>query len=336
MSIVERALQKLQATGARPPKSDSVPLRSAPVVGRVVEAEPRRSGPPEASPGPAAGRRRELVGNRGKTVRIDYDALRQSGLLPPEHQQREIALQYRNMKRPLIRHAFQQPPSGVESRRASQRLIMVTSALPGEGKTFTSINLALSLAMEQDHSVLLVDGDVAKPHVSHTFGVAEQPGLLDLLNQRETDVEPVVLPTDVPGLSILPVGGRSEAATEMLASARMREIIRQLEALDPQGLVVVDSPPILITSEARVLASLFGQVVLVVRAASTPQQAVTEAIEIIGEGPWIGLVLNQASHEGPASGYGYYYRYGYGYGEDPAGAAKVAGTGAATSGATTT
>jgi protein-tyrosine kinase len=293
MSIVEKALKKLQSAGA--------PKPAAPAARMAPSAEP--------APVPAAAvadvRRRPRVAlSSSKTVRVDFDKLRFEGLLPPEHHQRELAHQYRTLKRPLIKNAFED----AASTRVGARSIMVSSALPGEGKTFTSINLALSLAMERDHSVLLLDGDMPKPHVSTALGVREEPGLLDLLMDSSLPVESVVLPTDVRGLSVLPVGrNRADGATELLASARMRDIIAQLERLDPEGLVLVDSPPVLLTSEARVLASLFGQVVVVVKSGATPQQAVTEAIGIIGEGPRLGLVLNVAAGETSIGNYGYYY-----------------------------
>src|SRR5690606_1032640 len=110
----------------------------------------------------------------------------------------------------------------------SQRLVMMTSALPGEGKTFTSINLALSLAREKDTSVVLVDGDVAKPHISHIFGVETERGLLDALSETDAGIVPMIVPTDVRGLSILPAGRVREGATELLASARMEQICFQL------------------------------------------------------------------------------------------------------------
>jgi protein-tyrosine kinase len=305
MSIVERAIKKLQATGQSPRPHSRRPDPST-AVGRVVEDQ--HPGPVDAT----QPRLQALIGNVGKTVVIDYEALRRNRLLPPESQQREFDHQYRILKRPLIKHAFKSA-AGQDRVGVSSRTIMVTSALPGEGKTFTAINLALSLSMEKDHGVLLVDGDVAKPRVSHLFGVADEPGLLDVLSERERSIESVVLPTDVPGLSILPAGRGSDTATELLASDRMRQkVIERLSELDPNGLVVVDSPPMLLTSEARVLASLFGQIVLVVRANYTPQQAVQQAIGLIGEGPRLGLVLNQALHEGPGDGYGYGYGYGYG------------------------
>lgn len=323
MSLVEKALKKLQAGGnSRRPASHAA---AAPIsVGRLVRIEDAgesQSLEPQL---------RMPIGDVTRTIQVDYEALRSNGLLPPENQRRELANQYRNIKRPLIKNAFGADAQRPGQASGSARSIMVSSAFPGEGKTFTSINLALSLSLEKDHTVVLVDGDVAKPHVSRTFGVAEEPGLLDVLADPNVPLESVILPTDVPRLRILPAGRRSDTATELLASARMRGVIEKLAALDPQGIVVVDSPPILLTSEARVLASLFGQVVLVVRASKTPQQAVLEAIRVIGDGPRVGLVLNQASGAGPS---GYYYGYGYGYGYGQGGGDSSAKENSATSSA---
>jgi len=303
MSIVERALKRLQDSAQAGAKTPRTP---PPQVGRVV--------PAASVPAPTARepRARRSFGNTQKSVHIDFDALRQSGLLPPEHQQRQVAHQYRMLKRPLLKAAFDDTDTAGAGTAAgtSPRTIMVTSALPGEGKTFTSVNLALSLALEKDHSVILIDGDAPKPHVSHTFGVAREPGILDVLSNPDIPIESVILPTDVSGLYIVPIGHRTDTTTEHLSSARMRQVVAQLQALDDYGLVLFDSPPILLTSEAQVLASLFGQVVLVVRAGVTPQQAVTDALAMVGEGPRVGLVLNQALHDNNVGGY-----YGYGYGD---------------------
>lgn len=301
MSIVEKALEKLQKNGVRPPAPEARVPGPGPggPIGRVVPIESPASAPPRTV-------------RTDKILQVDLEALRHAGLMPPEHQHRQLAHQYRTLKRPLIKYAFDPGSKAAGAGAGSPRSIMVSSALPGEGKTFTAINLALSLSLERDHSVLLVDGDVPKPHVSRIFSVENEPGLLDALADPSIPAHSVVLPTSVRGLSILPVGRRTDTATELLASARMRQVISQLEQLDPAGLVLVDSPPILLTSEARVLASLFGQVVLVVLAGATPQQAVNDALEIIGEGPRIGLVLNQAVHDDVGGGY---YGYGQYYGE---------------------
>jgi receptor protein-tyrosine kinase len=302
MSLVEKALSKLKASTPMPGTREE-PLPSI-RVGRVVDVERPKAGA-SSLPQPRA-----VLGNALRTVRIDIAALRANGFLPPEQHERELAHQFRTIKRPLIRHAFP-PDAAAGPGSAGRRAIMVSSALPGEGKTFTAVNLALSLAMEKDHSVLLVDGDVAKPNISQIFGAGNEPGLLELLGDPNRSVESTILSTDTPRLSLLPAGKPSEVATELLASARMRQVLENLERLDAHLLIVFDSPPVLLTSEARVLASLFEQVVLVVRAGATQQQAVLDAVEAIGDKPGLRLVLNQAHRAGAA---GNYYGYGYVYG----------------------
>jgi len=242
-------------------------------------------------------------------LNIHLAALRDRGLLPPEQHERLLAGQYRQIKRPLIANAR---GSGVPISGHS-RVIMVTSALPDEGKTFTSINLAMSMAREKDTDVVLVDGDVAKPHISAVLGMDRQPGLLEILDDETLDTESVVLPTDIPGLSFVPAGKHSNTAAELLASFRMQQVANQLIQVSSRRLVLIDSPPLLLTSEARVLAGIVGQVVLVVRAGRTPQQAVLDAVSHMDEGKWIGLVLNQSRNYREDR---YYYGYGYDYDYD--------------------
>jgi exopolysaccharide/PEP-CTERM locus tyrosine autokinase len=196
------------------------------------------------------------------------------------------------------------------ARSPAARLVLMTSALPGDGKTFTSINLALSMAREKDVSILVIDADVAKPHISHVFGVERERGLLDALEDAALDIESLVLPTDVAGLSILPAGQHNDSATELLASARMNQVLTRLMTRDPRRIVLLDSPPLLLSTESRTLLEIAGQVVLVVRAGGTPRRAVQEAIGYIGEDKPLGLVLNQ-SQMALSEGY-----YGYGsYGD---------------------
>lgn len=290
MSLVERALQKLQS-GQGPAQAQ----RATMVVGQVVQREPH------APAGVVAPRHSD------KLIRIDRDALRTAGLLPPEQQERRLAAEYRHIKRPLLAAALgrgQEPiPNG--------GLIMLASALPGEGKTFTSMNVALSMALERDITVLLVDADVAKPHISRVFGVDSEPGLIDALNDVSIDIESLVIPTDIKGLSLLPAGRATETATELLASERMQQIVSELGRNDARRIVLFDSPPLLLTNESRALADVVGQIVMVVRAGVTPRRAINDALEFLGEGKVVSLVLNQAE-AAPVVGY---YGYGYGYGE---------------------
>ena len=190
-------------------------------------------------------------------------------------------------------------------------LIMIGSALSGEGKTHTCINLALSIAMEKDRTVLLVDGDVAKPTVSEVFGVADQPGLLDALEDGHAGLHEMLLHTDLPRLRLLPAGRPRPSATELLASDRMRELCHELSERYPDRIVLFDSPPLLATSEASAIAAAVGQVALVVASGVTPRSAVRDALDHLSPEQAVNVILNkqrQASHGG-------YYGYGYGYGQ---------------------
>jgi exopolysaccharide/PEP-CTERM locus tyrosine autokinase len=289
VTLVERAIEKLRRNAEQAQKPATRPVGSL-----VVDAQP----PADDSGLPPLPERRIVV-NR--------DVLREAGYLPETSVDRRFADHYRQIKRPLISQALASP----DPLPGSPRLIMMASALPGDGKTFTSINLALSMARERDVSVVLVDADTPKPHVSRIFGVQDEPGLLDALGDPAADIESFVLPTDVGGLSILPAGKTHDGATELLASARMSAVVARLISRNPRRIVLFDSPPLLVSSESRALSAVVGQVVLVVRSGATPRQAVLDALEQIADRP-VSLILNQGrvSITGNYYGYGSYGAYG--------------------------
>ena len=307
MSLVEKALRKLQA-GKTAPEPRPVVAAPQPVT-HAADPRPRQTRPPAIPATPAPVPTVAFEPRNPEILRLNKEDLRSQGVLPPLDQEREIATQFRTIKRPIIRFANE----SAEADDLTRRTVMVASALPGDGKTFTSTNLALSLALEMDFTVLLVDADAPKPRLSHALKIEGKPGLLDVLSDPKRNVQDCILATDVPRLHVLPVGRQSERATELLASARMGEIVAQLAGLYRRGIVLFDSPPILLTNESRSLGAMLGQIVLVVRAGLTPQQAVKDAIAILGDGRRISLVLNSAQLSGPA---GYYYGHGYGY-EEP-------------------
>lgn len=291
MSVIENAIKRLQASRA----------------GGAAAAHGKEHG---AATSPGAARRREVAAEANaatptRTVIINQDALRAAGLLPPSHQERELAQQFRQIKRPLINNALGRGvallPQG--------NLIMVASAVPGEGKTFTSLNLALSMRLEEDVTVLLVDGDVVNPRISRILGVENEPGLLDVVRDPSVSLGSVILATDVPGLSMLPAGRPDANATELLASARMREVVAHLGGDNAARVVLFDSAPLLLTTESQALAQVAGQILVVVRADQTPQHVVLEALETLGEGKPVSLMLNQSMSEPHAE---YYYQYGNG------------------------
>jgi exopolysaccharide/PEP-CTERM locus tyrosine autokinase len=285
MSIVERALQKVrQSAGVAAP---------SPVFGRIVE-NARVDAQLHAKP-PVPSR----------IITLNQAALRAAGLLPPAHQERQIANQYRQIKRPLVDNAVGR--AGTPALPAGQ-IIMLASAMSGEGKTFTAINLAFSMAREKDVRVLLVDADVIKPQISKMFGIDEERGLLDALVDHDLDIESLILATDVPNLSVLPAGPPSDQATELFSSARMVALLRELTRHDPSRLILFDSSPLLLTTESRALAQIVGQIVVVVRADHTQQDVLLDALSYLPEGAHTSLVLNQSVVKGEAA----YYYYGYG------------------------
>jgi len=235
-------------------------------------------------------------------VRIDLLALQQAGYLVPTQSRSRLAEEFRQIKRPLLRNAHAEGAA-----QARQSLVMVTSALPSEGKTFFSINLAMSLAMEVDSSVLLVDADVVRPNLLSRLGIEARKGLLDLLTEERLALADVVVKTNVPKLSLLAAGSPSSRATELLASAAMDRLLTELVTRWHDRIVVFDSPPLLPTTEARVLASNLGQVVMVVEAARTPRKVVEQAFAAVAGCPVVMSVLNKCSEASRSHRYGDYY-----------------------------
>jgi protein-tyrosine kinase len=246
------------------------------------------------------------------TVRV-LDRLREKGMLVPHSSLGpEIRGEYRRIKRPLLSNAFGKSASLVDG----GNLILVTSSVPGEGKSYTAMNLALAIAQERDHTVLLVDADVTKQGVSRMLGVEKRrPDLTDLLTSDDLSVGKALLRTDVPGLVLLPAGKPHEYITEMVASQRMARLVNELASRYSDRVIIFDGPPILSTPEAPILASLVGQVAFVIEAGKTPHAIVDDALGMLPKDKAIGLVLNKS--ESVSNRGGYYYNYYAAYGERP-------------------
>jgi protein-tyrosine kinase len=242
-----------------------------------------------------------------RRVELDLDALAQAGIVSPNAPRSQIADQYRVIKRPLISNAMGKGASTI----SNGNLIMVTSALAGEGKSFSAINLAMSIATELDNTVMLVDADVARPSVLRMLGLPASPGLLDLLVGDADDLSSVLLKTNIDKLTLLPSGTPHLRATELLASEAMSQLIKNIANRYSDRIIIFDSPPLLLTTESRVLATHMGQIVMVVHAEKTLQVDIQHALASIEACPVKMMVLNQAK-SGVQGGYGG-YGYGYGY-----------------------
>lgn len=231
-------------------------------------------------------------------IDIDLDRLNQLGIVTPIQGKTQIAEQFRIIKRPLLTKAFA---------KKNNNLIMISSALQGEGKSFCAVNLAMSIASEMDHRVLLIDTDVARPSIPNLLGFKTQAGLMDILLGETNDVSDVLIKTNVEKLSLITVGTAHSHATELLASQTMALLLEELAQRYNDRIVIFDAPPILLTSEARVLAERMGQIVLVVEAERTTQQAVNHVISQFNSRANISLIYNKVRTFASGEYYGYYY-----------------------------
>jgi len=300
-----RRLSARSAVEAELAAASAAQSSSQPPESEAVSAPPP---PPERSPEPRADRSdgsvvRPQGRQRSREVEIDFNRILERGLLTPNSAQSRLANELRVIKRPLINNCLGKGATPVKHARR----IMVTSALPGEGKSFISLNLALSIAMERDSTVLLLEGDPTRPALAEMLGIPPARGLMDLLADPTLDVSDVLIRTNLGRLSFIPAGTRNEHATELLASTVMEHLVEQLYERYPDRILIFDSPPLLAAPEPRVLAQHMGQIVYVIEADQTSQSTVQEALSTIESCPVVMAVLNKSSYRED----GYYYSYYY-------------------------
>ncbi len=292
MSIIEKAAGRLERSA-----SETLPVLDARIKSPFEHKIPHINASAEDHPG------KKIVNK----VEINLATLQQRGMIVPEQSfpsaqsQTLVTQEFSGIKRALIRNAISQRAMKIRN----GNLIMITSALSGEGKTFCAINLAMSLAKEMDHTVLLVDADVAQPSVLRTLDLTPQPGLMDLLLDDKLDLADVMLKTNVDTLSILPAGASHRNASELLASLAMSNLLNEISSRYSDRIVIFDSPPLLRTTEAHVLAGQMGQIVMVVEAENTTQEAVKNALQQIKSYSNVSLIYNKAEPFLDSENYGY-------------------------------
>ena len=288
MSRIEEALRKLQNQGAGQPKPHKR-LPNAPI--------------------PVA--RKKSIEISGSKHHLDQDNLIRRGLLAPLEHAVPVADEFRRIKRPLIANATKH----LAGQSDHMNVIMVASALPGAGKTFCSVNLAASISIERELTVLLVDADVAKPHISTVFGLADKPGLIDILEDETIPIDEVLVRTDLNDIQVLPAGRKHAQSTELLASERMQAVVHELATRYSDRLIVMDSPPLLVTSEAQVLAGQVGQIALIVESGRTTQGELQGALELLDRSKTINVILNKSVYSQTGGYYGVQYG-NYGFNEE--------------------
>ncbi len=311
--------EKVEKPGWR----DRLPLIERAVGSIQPGEEPKRNGPPVVPPAahavaqgtvparaptiaPRVDDKKTLTARQSRYAEIDLKRLEELGILTPKAVRSRIKEELRVIKRGILQHAFSQGPRhGLPG-----NLIMVTSAKPNEGKTFAAINLAMSIALERDYTVLLIDGDFAHPSVMRTLGLESDKGMVDVLEDPSIDLADVMIRTNVDKLSVLPAGISNSLSTELLASHRMSAVVSDIAQRYHDRVVIFDAPPILATSEPSVLAMHVGQVIMVVEAGKTPKSAVKEALDMIDTGARVGVVLNRCTPRFGQAQFGSYYNNG--------------------------
>ncbi|WP_262695016.1 XrtA-associated tyrosine autokinase [Kordiimonas aquimaris] len=237
---------------------------------------------------------------------IDLVALREGGYITPDMPPNLMSEEFRIIKRSLLLTAF----SKDTDKNRNSNVLLVTSSNPSEGKTFCTINLALSIATEQDVTVLLVDADFSKPEILNRLGVSGGRGLMDVVADNSLDLADCLVRTNVPNLVLLPAGRQHNLTTELLASERMEKIVEEISTRYPDRLVIFDSPPVLASSAASVMALYMGQVVFVIEAEKTTEPQIKESLGMVSACENINLLLNKTRYNGSNKKFATYYGYG--------------------------
>jgi len=301
MDTIEKALSKHRQAQEAELERDSVPEFSEQTLSDSVNSIEQDATEIVAEGFTKSPERHGVSDVKVNFLDIDLAALKRLGAILPDDSRSKIKEEYKHIKRPLLQKAMARMDAS-----SADNLIMVTSAYSGEGKTFSSLNLALSIAVERDCRVLLIDADVVKPGLGRVLAMEDKPGLVEYLNGEVENLSEILLTTNIHNLTVLPAGKTHHLSHELLASNSMRDLAKELSSRYRDRIIIFDSPPVLITSEARVLSDVVGQIALVVEQDKTAQQSVKDALAKLDTAKVSGLILNK-SHSLGAGYYGYYY-----------------------------
>lgn len=297
MSTIEKALAKQkEATQKKQPGSAVTPA----VAKKALNPQGNHTAK-------VASATAESIDAAKDEITLNGERLTERGFIYSPDSAHHIQEEFRHIKRKLLNNAF--GPASKTLRNSN--LIMVSSSNPNEGKTFISINLALSIALEQDKTVLLVDADVLRPSLHRELEFESKQGLLEYLLAEVDSLSEVIYNTNIPNLKLIPAGKPHHLTNELLASERMVELAQELAQRYPDRLVIFDCPPILGVTETPVLSDLVGQAVVVVEESKTKIDDVKRAVSQLNEDIAIGCVMNKTIRS-KKDVYGY---YGYGYGK---------------------
>lgn len=298
MSIIEKALSKQLSSKDSAATADKVTAadiaeRDSSIPQRVSQALAVESD------------NRSNSKDMANYVELDLANLEQRHFVSLSAKRRVINEEFSVIKRKLINNAF----GPLSKSLKHPNLILISSSRPGEGKTFTAVNLALSIALEQDKTVLLVDADVLRPQVAKTLGFESETGLTDYLSSDNIDVQDIIVSTNVDRLKIITAGKAHHLSTELLASEKMSELVHEFATRYKDRIVIFDAPPLLGVNETAVVAMMCGQAIIVIEENKSKLSEIEQSIALIPEEIAVGFVINKA-HRTQMGDYGYGYYYG--------------------------
>lgn len=313
MSTIEKALAKQKEAALKNNKTLTTDDHSAeyayPIVNKDVVVK-QKKGTDETVAETHKAKILKTKKNSGQTsehIVLNGEHLTERGFIYNRDSAHHIQEEFRHIKRKLLNNAF--GPAAKTLHHSN--LIMVTSTNPNEGKTFISINLALSIALEQDKTVLLIDADVLRPSIHRELEFEPKKGLLEYLLGEVTKLSNIIYSTNIANLKLIPAGRPHHLTNELLASSRMEELAKELADRYPDRIVIIDCPPIMGVTETPVLSNLVGQAVIVVEESKTKVDDIKKAVIQLNEDIATGFVMNKAL-KSKKDMYGY---YGYGYGK---------------------
>jgi len=303
--LIQRAAARLQQPALRPAASaaiapatglDAAAARGAPInEGKAIEPKTR-------SPHFV-----QSTAKRPQQVTISPTSLAANGIVLPSSGLSRTVEEFRALKRHVLANAMR---SADAADPAASRIILVTSARSGEGKTFTSVNLALALAYEKDARVLLMDADAYRQSLMKYLGISAASGWLEAVSGKSPGVADVILETNIPGFSVLPTGKETAQIPEIMSSRRMKDLLNELVRQDARRFIIIDSLPCLTSTEPSILSAQAAQTLFVVAAHETSREDIEASLRLLNSSPSVNLILNKAVPvlTEQFKGYGYAYR----------------------------
>ncbi len=317
--LIERAAQRLRGMedlarsaplpeGAEDPALPASPVPASPAPASTAAASSLFApAPSPASPSPVAAPP-PASASPSAVAPVELAVMEAAGMIPWGRKRERIAEEYRVVQSQILRAIdASAKPGSREANTGMRNMVMITSARPGEGKTFSALNIAASIAQFGSRPTLLVDADAKHNSLTHQLGLVDVAGLLDLGAGRALRIEDLVVPTRLDNLSVLPIGGRDGTRAELAARVPVATVVERVGRRFPQSVIILDAPPCLSTSDPSALSLIAGHIVMVVEAERTRRGEVEAAIDMVQSCPNITLLLNKSLLTTNSTFGAYYY-----------------------------